>query len=181
MKLHILAAALVALGLAGAPAYAAPAKKAAATKTTKKTTAKKKATKKKTTVKKAPEVPAQPVLSEDQLAQARRVHTGKITCGGGHSVTITADEKNAGYFHVASGKQSYHMHPVQTSTGATRLEDAKAGAVWLQLGSKSMLMNQKLGQRLADECVSPEQRAYAAEKQNAPAAPSLFETPAGSR
>ena len=182
MKLHILAAALVALGLAGAPALAATtAKKATATKTAKKATAKKKATtKKKTAAKKAPAAPAKPVLSEEQLALARRVHTGKIMCAAKQSVTITADDKNPGHFRVVSGKQSYHMHPVKTSTGAMRLEDTKAGAVWLQLGSKSMLMNQKLGRRIADECTSPEQRAYAAQKQNNPA-PALFEAPAGSR
>ena len=51
----------------------------------------------------------------------------------------------------------YHMVPVATSTGAVRLEDAKGGAVWLQISNKSMLMNQKLGQRLADECQGAEQ------------------------
>ena len=183
MKLHLLAATLVALGLAVAPAQAATtAKKATATKTAKKTakktTAKKKATKKKTAAKKA--APTQPALTDAELALAQRVSTGKITCGAGQSVTITADDKNPGYFRVVSGKTSYRMRPVQTSTGAMRLEDAKAGAVWLQLGSKSMLMNQKLGRRIADDCTTPEQRAYAAEKQNNPA-PSLFDTPAGSR
>ena len=72
------------------------------------------------------------------------------------------------------------MHPVKTTSGAMRLEDTKAGAVWLQFGSKSMLMNQKQGRRIADECTSPEQRAFAAERQNKPA-PSLFDTPSGSR
>ena len=181
MKLHILAAALVAFGLAVAPAQAATAKKkATATKTAKKTTAKKKTTSKKTAAKKTPDVPAQPVLGDAEMALAQRVHTGSITCGGGHSVTITADDKNPGYFHLVSGKQNYHMHPVQTTSGAMRLEDTKAGAVWLQLGSKSMLMNQKLGQRVADECISPEQRAYIAEKKDNPA-PSLFDAPEGSR
>lgn len=174
MKLHILAAALVAIGLAGAPAHAAPAKKAAATKTAKKTTAKKKTTTKKAAAKKAPAAPVQPALSDAQLALAQRVQTGKITCGGGQSVTITADDKNPGYFRVTHGKKNYTMNPVESVTGAMRLEDTKAGAVWLQLGSKSMLMNQKLGQRVADECVTPEQRAYAAQKQNTPA-PSLLD------
>ncbi|MGH8848605.1 MAG: hypothetical protein ACREXQ_15380, partial [Polaromonas sp.] len=45
-----------------------------------------------------------------------------------------------------------------------------AGAVWLQLANKSMLMNQKLGIRLADECMSPSQLAVAeALKLNPPA------------
>ena len=33
------------------------------------------------------------------------------------------------------------------------------GAMWLQLGNKSMLMSQKLGQRLADDCMNPAQHA----------------------
>jgi hypothetical protein len=32
---------------------------------------------------------------------------------------------------------------VATSTGTVRLEDKQAGAVWLQIANKSMLMNQK--------------------------------------
>jgi hypothetical protein len=53
------------------------------------------------------------------------------------------------------------MRPVATSTGAIRLEDEKAGAVWLQLANKSMLMDQKNGRRLADECAHPDQVAFA--------------------
>lgn len=52
---------------------------------------------------------------------------------------------------------NYHMSPVVTSTGAVRLEDTRAGAVWLQIANKSMLMNQKIGQRLADEFTSTAQ------------------------
>jgi hypothetical protein len=69
------------------------------------------------------------------------------------------------------------MFPVETTTGAIRLEDRKAGAVWLQLANKSMLMNQKLGQRLADACVSPEQ-AIVAESLSRSTAPSVLDAPA---
>jgi hypothetical protein len=41
--------------------------------------------------------------------------------------------------------------------------------MWLQLGNKSMLMSQKLGLRLADECMSPEQMTFAEQmKKNPP-------------
>jgi cytochrome c2 len=53
------------------------------------------------------------------------------------------------------------MTPVETTTGAVRLEDTQAGAMWLQLPNKSMLMNSKLGQRMADECQSDHQTAEA--------------------
>jgi hypothetical protein len=67
------------------------------------------------------------------------------------------------------------MHPVSTSTGAIRLEDTKAGAVWLQLANKSMLMDQKRGRRIADECAHPEQMAFAQNMKHNPP-PKLFDT-----
>ncbi len=71
-------------------------------------------------------------------------------------------------------KDTFNMRPVTSRTGAIRLEDARAGALWLQLGNKSMLMSQKLGQRLADECVSPEQAVVAEALKRNPA-PSILE------
>ncbi|XAH21602.1 hypothetical protein AAFF27_16435 [Xylophilus sp. GW821-FHT01B05] len=101
------------------------------------------------------------VLSEADLAVAQRVYSGPIKCELGANVLITPDEKKPGFFTVQTAKVRYRMHPVESRTGAIRLEDPKAGAMWLQLGNKSMLMNQKIGERLADECQSPQQLAMA--------------------
>ena len=91
-------------------------------------------------------------------------------------MTVDADKKLPGYFDIQGKAFKYRMFPVPTSTGAIRLEDQKSGAVWLQLGNKSMLMNQKIGTRLADECMSPAQLAMAeAIKLNPP--PSLLDAP----
>jgi len=108
-------------------------------------------------------------LSEADLAVAQRVFAGPIKCELGANVLITPDEKKPGFFTVQTAKVRYRMHPVESRTGAIRLEDPKAGAMWLQLGNKSMLMNQKIGERLADECQSPQQVAVAEElKKNPP-------------
>ena len=104
---------------------------------------------------------AEAALTPAELAIAERVQVGKIPCELGASVTLSADAKNPGYFDMQGKNFSYRMFPVTTSTGAIRLEDQKAGAVWIQLANKSMLMNQKLGIRLADECMSPAQVAVA--------------------
>ena len=113
-------------------------------------------------------------LNEADLAVAQRVYTGKIQCELGADVTITADDKKAGFFNVSTKGARYRMHPVESRTGAIRLEDPKAGAMWLQIANKSMLMNQKQGLRLADECMAPAQLAFAEEmKKNPPK--SLFE------
>ena len=75
------------------------------------------------------------------------------------------------------GKLSYRVSPQETTTGAIRLEDKIAGIVWLQLANKSMLMDQKQGRRLADECKSPEQVRIAQEMLVNPP-PSVLDEPA---
>lgn len=97
----------------------------------------------------------------EQMAIAEQVYLGKLPCELGVSVTVKADASAPGYFDVQFKKHKYRMLPVVTSTGAIRLEDAKAGAVWLQLSNKSMLMDQKLGRRLTDDCMSPDQAVVA--------------------
>lgn len=98
-------------------------------------------------------------LSPAELAIAAQVHLGRMACELGAFVTVSADLAAAGYFHVEGQGFKYRMTPVPTSTGAVRLEDPKGGAVWLQIANKSMLMSQRLGRRLADECRGAEQMA----------------------
>jgi hypothetical protein len=117
---------------------------------------------------------AEAALTPAELAIAERVYVGRLPCELGAFVTLEADPKSPGYFNVQTGKFKYRMFPVESRTGAIRLEDPTAGAVWLQLANKSMLMNQKLGQRQADECMSPAQVAVA-ENLKAHPAPSLLE------
>ena len=114
-------------------------------------------------------IAAEAALSPAELAIAERVHVGRMPCELGAFVTVTADPATPGHFHVEGKGFKYYMSPVATTTGTVRLEDAKGGAVWLQIANKSMLMNQRAGQRLADECMSPEQVAVAeAIKKNPP-------------
>lgn len=174
------AAVLLAVSGVAAAQTAAPAAKSAAPA--------KKAAAKHKTVKKKPSVTAartnlksdaanvaagveaaEAAMTPAELAIAERVQVGKLPCELGASVTLTADEKVPGYFNMQGKNFHYRMFPVATSTGAIRLEDQKAGAVWLQLANKSMLMNQKLGIRLADECMSPAQVAVAEQLKHSPA------------
>ncbi len=118
-----------------------------------------------------------PVQQAQAVApEAGEVHTGRMVCELGNSVTVTADPQEPARFIVQMKKNTYLMTPVATTTGAVRLEDAQAGAMWMQLPHKSMLMNSKLGQRMADECQSEHQVATAhAMKLNPP--PSLLDGP----
>jgi hypothetical protein len=108
------------------------------------------------------------------LAIAQQIHLGLMPCEMGASVRVEADAAAPGYFHVQGKGFRYRMYPVRTHTGALRLEDKKAGAVWLQLANKSMLMDQKKGRRVADDCTHPEQVAYGQDMKTNPP-PSLFD------
>jgi hypothetical protein len=106
-------------------------------------------------------------LNDAELEVAKRVHTGDIPCELGATVKVTP-MKREGFFLVVAGRNRFVMHPVESRTGAIRLEDPVRGALWLQLGNKSMLMNQKVGQRLADECQSDSQKVVAEELKKNP-------------
>jgi hypothetical protein len=123
--------------------------------------------------------PESVVVPQVQTAapEAGEVHTGRMVCEMGNAVTVTPDPQHPARFIVQMKKNTYHMTPVETTTGAVRLEDAQAGAVWIQLPNKSMLMNSKLGQRMADECQSDHQTAVAHRMRLDPP-PSLLDAPA---
>ena len=115
-------------------------------------------------------VAAEQALTPDELVIAQKIETGEFACELGVKVSIKADPRLPGYFDLEEKKLKFRMSPVVTSTGAIRLQDERAGAVWLQLANKSMLMSQKLGSRLADNCMSPAQTAVAqAMEKNPPA------------
>ena len=99
-------------------------------------------------------------LTDAELEIAKKVYVGEIPCELGAKISIKP-LKRGGFVMITAGKYRFAMHPVESRTGAISLEDPKRGAMWLQLGNKSMLMSQKLGQRLADECQSPEQITFA--------------------
>ena len=124
---------------------------------------------------------AEAALTPEELAIAERVYIGQMPCELGNSVSVMRDASRPGYFDVQIRNTKYRMIPVATTTGAIRLEDQAAGAVWLQILNKSMLMNHKQGQRLADECVSAEQRVIAEGLKTNPAPNVLDPLPSASK
>ena len=173
----LLIAAAPALALAQAPApkpaakpAARPATKPAAKPAPKLAPSAQKAVEEKTEIDDDPSV----TLSPADLEIAKKIHTGTIPCELGANVIVTASKRREGFFTIITRGHRFLMHPVESRTGAIRLEDPKGGAMWLQLGNKSMLMSQKLGQRLADDCQNPDQAAIDQDLKKNPA-PSLLE------
>ena len=101
-------------------------------------------------------------ISDVQLQVADRVLTGDAHCEFNQKVSVLPIKGKPGHFHVGFKKAVYTMVPEETTTGAVRLEDKKAGIVWLQIPAKSMLMNHKIGQRMVDGCMHSEQTAAVA-------------------
>ncbi|KQW41165.1 MULTISPECIES: hypothetical protein [unclassified Roseateles] len=125
--------------------------------------------------KKAPEPPPAPVLidaDEAQLAASERAHLGDYACEFKQNIHIEKHPEVAGYVNVAWQKQVFTMKPVLSSTGALRLEDVTGRTLMIQIANKSMLLDTKIGQRLVDECIHPEQ-----EKQMAAAKAALINDP----
>lgn len=101
-------------------------------------------------------------ITEAQLEAASRVMLGDSDCEFNQKVTVSAVDGVPGHFHVGFKKMRYRVVAQETTTGAVRLEDKKAGIVWLQIPTKSMLMNSKIGQRMVDACMHADQRAAVA-------------------
>jgi hypothetical protein len=98
-------------------------------------------------------------LSPGQLEAAGRVYLGTADCDLKNSVHLKAIDGRPGHFELTHKKARYTLVPEVTTTGAVRLEDRKAGMVWIQIPAKSMLLNAKAGRREVDGCMHAEQRA----------------------
>lgn len=116
------------------------------------------------------------LLSAEQIAVATEVQVGTLPCELGQTVELFEEPGQAGYFNLRLGKARYRLSPELTTTGAVRLEDKGAGIVWLQLANKSMLMNQRQGKRMADECKSMIQQQIAEQMIRNPPASVLDDT-----
>jgi hypothetical protein len=113
------------------------------------------------TRKKAPAATAPlPAAGPEQMEAFGRAHVGDYACELGQSLTVGA-HATPGYLEVRFLKHKITMKPVVSSTGAIRLEDVTGRTLMVQIANKSMLLDNKIGQRMVDECVHPSQRSAA--------------------
>ncbi|OWQ90758.1 hypothetical protein CDN99_11315 [Roseateles aquatilis] len=175
----VAAALTLSAGIAAAqPATNAPAAKPAPAKTKPATPA---AKARKPAAKTPPPPPPLPEASEEQLSAAKQAYLGMYECEFKQTINIEPNVKHAGYIDVAYKKDIFTMKPVLSSTGALRLEDVTGRTLMVQIANKSMLLDVKVGQRMVDDCIHPEQRAAieAARAASAPAGSGLGIAPTG--
>ena len=145
--------------LGGSPVWAADPKPASKVEAAAAKKATPKATRRagKAPVSVAPPVQPPPATPE-QIEAADQVFYGSYECEFNQRVDIDPHTAFIAYVAVKSGKKLFVMKPVLSSTGAIRLEDVSGERLMVQIGSKSMLLNVKSGQRELDDCVHPKQR-----------------------
>jgi hypothetical protein len=98
----------------------------------------------------------------------------EFKCELGNVVTIyenTGDDRHLGIRWL---KKIHRLTRIGTSTGANRFENRKAGLVWIGIPAKSMLLDSRKGNQLANECKTAEQMAQ--KKMVAVEMPKLLET-----
>jgi hypothetical protein len=108
----------------------------------------------------APVAKALPAADAEQLTAAERTYFGLYECEFDQKVDIGMNPKSPGYVDVSFKGKTYTMKPVLSSTGALRLEDVAGRTLMLQIANKSMLMDTKIGQRMVDNCVHPQQAKF---------------------
>jgi hypothetical protein len=104
---------------------------------------------------------------EKQMLAAKEVFMGECGCEFGQKIRLDANSKHPGYVDLSFNKRTYTMKPVMSPTGALRLEDVGGEALMIQIANKTMVMNQKTGQRMIDNCVHPSQKTETAESSQA--------------
>jgi hypothetical protein len=119
---------------------------------------------------KEPQEPAE--LDAERMAVAPMVLHGESKCEFGQRFDLKVHPSLPGRFLLQHRGINHVLTPQPTTTGVVRLEDKRTGYLWLQVPIKSMLMDGKKGQRIADNCMHPTQMAEVAATEAIQAQPS---------
>ncbi|WP_229751287.1 hypothetical protein [Undibacterium terreum] len=119
------------------------------------TTKAKPAAKAKTKAAKPAETPA--VQDEDDMEpDVGQSVTYEYKCELGNFITLYTNVDDEMHVAMRWKKRLYRLTRVDTTTGAKRFENKKAGLVWIGIPAKGMLLDSIRGQQLANECKTPE-------------------------
>lgn len=104
-----------------------------------------------------------PGAEGEQVAAAALAYFGEYQCEFDHKLVVSMNPRHDAYLDVAFRNRVYTMKPVLSHTGALRLEDVRGQMLVVQIATKSMMMDTRLGQRVVDGCMNEQQRLAAAE------------------
>ena len=155
---HMLAASaqasIFALAAAGLCAPASAATHEAHPKATKVLKHKAKSSKHKNAKKEAPK---QEVADDEPEPDVTDTTMAEYSCELNNKVTIYTNPMDDSHIALRWHNHLRRMDKVDTTTGAHRYENTKAGLVWIGIPSKGILLDSKQNRQLANECKDAEQ------------------------
>ena len=93
------------------------------------------------------------VLDEDDIEpNVQHSKNFDYKCELGNSLTMYTNAEDAHHVAMRWKSHMYRLTRVETSTGANRFENQKAGLVFIGIPAKGMLLDSHKGKQLANEC-----------------------------
>jgi len=100
---------------------------------------------------------------EPDVLQSR---VSEYKCELGNSLTMYSNNDDDNHLAMRWKKRIYRLTRVETSTGAHRFENRKAGFVWIGIPTKALLLDSIRGHQLANECKTAESQVADAQNSN---------------
>ncbi|MEN9866717.1 MAG: hypothetical protein RL748_2307 [Pseudomonadota bacterium] len=100
---------------------------------------------------------APPVVADEEAADTKDAVQTDFNCAAGHSFSVFRKHDDNEHIALRWKQRLLRLTRVTTDTGADRFESVKHSLVWIGIPAKSMLLDAKKGQQLANDCKSAEQ------------------------
>ncbi|HTD04770.1 hypothetical protein [Undibacterium sp.] len=98
---------------------------------------------------------------DDIVPDIGQSKTFEYKCELGDFVTIYTNVDDDKHVAMRWKKRLYRLKRIDTTTGANRFENKKAGFVWIGIPAKGMLLDSIHGHQLANECRTTDVAAQA--------------------
>ncbi|MBK1890974.1 hypothetical protein Undi14_13110 [Undibacterium sp. 14-3-2] len=107
---------------------------------------------------KASKTPTHSAKDEEEAEPDVQLHaSADYKCELGNSLTMYSNADDPQHIAMRWKKRLYRMSRVETTTGAHRFENTKAGFIWIGIPAKGLLLDSRKGLQLANECKTNEQ------------------------
>lgn len=105
--------------------------------------------------------------SEDEKEpDVQQSNAAEYKCELGNSLTMYSNKDDDSHLAMRWKKRLYRLTRVETTTGAHRFENRKAGFVWIGIPTKALLLDSIRGHQLANECKTAETQVADAQTQS---------------
>ncbi|MDO8702376.1 MAG: hypothetical protein Q7J77_08125 [Undibacterium sp.] len=102
-------------------------------------------------------VPAPQVIDEDDAEpNVKQSKNFDYKCELGNSLTMYTNAEDNQHVAMRWKNRIYRMTRIETSTGANRFENRKAGFIFIGIPAKGLLLDSHKGKQLANECKTTE-------------------------